>query len=71
MTRQLCYGHHIIEFNALSNSRRYEASSWVTVAKENCAECKRLAAELDTWESFGRGYVDFPEPSQTYGADDA
>lgn len=24
----------------------------------------------DTWESLGRGFIDYPEPSQTYGADD-
>lgn len=24
----------------------------------------------DTWESLGRGFIDFPEPDQTYGAAD-
>lgn len=23
-----------------------------------------------TWDSLGRGYIDWPEPSQTYGADE-
>ena len=43
MIRQLCREHYITEFNALPNSRRNETSTWITVAKEDCAECKRLA----------------------------
>ena len=43
MIRTLCYEHHVTELKALPKSRRHEASSWTTVAKEDCAECKRLA----------------------------
>lgn len=28
------------------------------------------ASDIDTWESLGLGFVDYPEPSQTYGADE-
>ena len=49
--------------------------NWPPLTKDRHA-ARALAARikealgLDTWESLGRGYVDFPEPSQTYGADD-
>lgn len=29
-----------------------------------------LEKEESTWESSGRGYIDYPEPDQTYGAAD-
>ena len=49
MIRKLCYGHHIVEFNALPNGRRWEAASWITVHEDCCEECEalRLLAELE------------------------
>ena len=51
MIRKLCYRHHIVEFNALPNGRRWEAASWITVHEDCCEECEALRlAELEPEE---------------------